>query len=143
MTRAATKSAKSAADTKQDTSEETVADSWSCNVAVVRGACSSDADVRVLGSGQVLAQLQVTTRTTDQALSVPVAVWSPAAWVEGLTAGDEVMVVGRVRRRFFRTATGTASRVELEADYVARASDRRQLAAARRRLDEALAVLGG
>jgi single-strand DNA-binding protein len=115
----------------------------SLNFAVVRGHCSSPASTRVLESGQALAQLQVTTRGSDHALSVPVAVWDPPRWVESLDTGDEVVVLGRVRRRFFRTSGGTASRVELEAEFVARARDRRRLAAARRRIEEALAPLDG
>jgi single-strand DNA-binding protein len=115
----------------------------SLNLAVVRGQCSSPAAVRVLESGQALAQLQVTTRAHDQALSVPIAVWDPPGWVEALDTGDEVVVLGRVRRRFFRTASGTASRVELEAELVARPRDRRRVAAARRRIEEALSPLDG
>jgi hypothetical protein len=111
----------------------------SVNVAVLRGVCSSPADVRVLPSEQVLAQLQVTTRVDGRARSVPVAVWDPPSWLEELDAGDEVVVVGAVHRRFFRAGSATASRVEIEADVVARASDRRRLPALRRRVSEALA----
>ena len=46
--------------------------------------------------------------------------WNPAGWVETLEPGDEIVVVGRVRRRFFRAGGATASRVELEADVDAR-----------------------
>lgn len=115
----------------------------SCNVAVLRGRCSRAADVKVLPSGQVLAELQVTTRATehDKAVSVPVAVLDPPAWVEALDTGDEVVVLGRVRRRFFRAGGATASRVEIEAQTVARARDGRRVAAVRRRLDDAVAAL--
>ena len=110
----------------------------SLNVAVLRGACSSPADVRVLPSEQVLAQLQVTTRVGGRAMSVPVAVLDPPAWVEALDTGDEVVVVGHVRRRFFRVAGTTASRVEIVAETVAPARDRRRLRTARRRIEELL-----
>jgi hypothetical protein len=110
----------------------------SLNVAVLRGACSSPADVRVLPSEQVLAQLQVTTRVGGRAMSVPVAVLDPPAWVEALDTGDEVVVVGHVRRRFFRVAGTTASRVEIVAEMVAPARDRRRLRTARRRIEELL-----
>ncbi len=110
----------------------------SCNVALVRGTCSSPADVRVLPSEQVLAQLQITTRVDGRALSVPVAVLDPPAWVEQLDAGDDVVVVGHVRRRFFRAGGVTASRVEIEADVVTRARDRRRRQAVRRRVDALL-----
>jgi hypothetical protein len=110
----------------------------SLNVAVLRGTCSSPADVRVLPSEQVLAQLQVTTRVDGRAMSVPVAVLEPPAWVEALDTGDEVVVVGHVRRRFFRVAGTTASRVEIVAETVAPARDRRRLRTARRRIEELL-----
>jgi single-strand DNA-binding protein len=118
----------------------------SVNLAVVRGQCSSPAEVRALASGQVLAQLQVTTRPASEgghATSVPVAVWDPPAWVEALGPGDEVVVVGRVRRRFFRAGGATASRVELEAQSIARARDRRRLGAVRKRLEAVLSDLEG
>ena len=58
-----------------------------------------------------------------------------------LDAGDEVVVVGRVRRRFFRAGGATASRVEVEAEVVARARDRRRVQAALRRATETFEVL--
>jgi single-strand DNA-binding protein len=111
------------------------------NLVVVRGTVSSPPDVRVLPSSAVLAQLQVSTRLANETLSLPVAVWSPAGWVESLEPGDDLVVVGRVRRRFFRAAGAAASRVEVEAELVARARDRRRVQAAVRRAEEALEVL--
>jgi single-strand DNA-binding protein len=113
------------------------------NVAIVRGTCSSPADVRTLPSGDVLAQLQVTTRGAGETASVPVAVLAPAGWVRELDTGDEVLVVGYVRRRFFRAGGATASRVEVQAELVARARDRRREASARRRIEEMLETMGG
>ena len=111
------------------------------NLAVVRGTVSSPPDVRVLPSDTVLAQLQLTTRLESETLSLPVAVWNPAQWVEALEPGAEVVVVGRVRRRFFKAAGAAASRVEVEADVVARAGDRRRVEAALRRASGALVAL--
>ena len=108
------------------------------NLAVLRGEVSSPPDVRTLPSDAVLVQLQVTTRLESETLSTPIAVWNPPGWVETLEPGTEIVVVGRVRRRFFRAAGATASRVELEADVVARASDRRRVRAAVRRVTAAL-----
>jgi single-strand DNA-binding protein len=110
---------------------------------VVRGTVSSAPEVRVLPSDTVLVQLQVTTRLVQETLSMPVSCWNPAAWVETLEPGEEIVVVGRVRRRFFRAGGATASRVELEAEVVARAGDRRRVAAAARRASTALALLDG
>jgi single-strand DNA-binding protein len=114
----------------------------SLNVAVIRGSCSSVPEVRELESGTTLAVLQVTARPEQgAAVSVPVVVWSPAAWVETLDVGDEVVVVGRVRRRFYRAGGGAASKVEVEADVLARAADRRRVATALRRAREAVEAL--
>ena len=115
----------------------------SINLAVVLGTCSSPADVRVLPSGQTLVQLQCTTTLDGKGVSVPVAVVDPPAWVEQLDAGAEILVVGSVRRRFFQAAGATASRVEIAAESVARASDRRRAATARRRIDARLLPLDG
>jgi single-strand DNA-binding protein len=111
------------------------------NLAVVRGEVSSPPDVRVLPSEAVLVQLQVTTRLESETLSTPIAVWNPAAWIEELEPGTEIVVIGRVRRRFFRAGGATASRVEVEADVVARATDRRRVRAAMRKVNAALEPL--
>lgn len=73
--------------------------------------------------------------------SVPVTVWDAPGWVETLDEGDEIVVVGRLRRRFFRRAGGIGSRVGVEADVIARAHDRRRLVAVQRRALAALESL--
>ena len=68
------------------------------------------------------------------ATSVPVAVWDPPAHVEDLEAGSDVVVLGRVVRRFFRTGAGApGSRVEVRAELVAPAGDKRKVTQALRR----------
>ena len=126
---------------KKQSAEEAVDVRDGVNLAVLRGTVSSPPDVRVLPSDTVLAQLQLTTRLQSETLSVPVSVWNPAQWVEALEPGAEIVVVGRVRRRFFKAAGAAASRVEVEADVVARAGDRRRVDAARRRAAEAVVSL--
>ena len=95
------------------------------NLAVLIGTLSSAPDRRELASGDVLVQLQVTTRTGAVTRSVPVAVVNPPAWVETLDSGAPLVVLGSAQRRFFRTATGTSSRTEIVAERVVRASDSR------------------
>jgi single-strand DNA-binding protein len=116
-------------------------DAESFNVAIIRGVCSSPPELRVLPSDQRLAQLQLTTRVDGRAMSVPVSVLDPPAWVEGLDAGDELVVLGAVRRRFFRAGGVTASRVEVEAEVVCRGRDRRRSRGLRRRVEEVLEAL--
>ncbi|MGH9048148.1 MAG: single-stranded DNA-binding protein [Acidimicrobiia bacterium] len=113
------------------------------NLSVLVGPCSTPPEIRELASGTRLAILAVRVPASgDRTTSVPVSVWGPPAWVETLAAGDEVVVVGRVRRRFFRVAAGgTGSRVEVESEAIARAADGRRRAALRRRAETTLSEL--
>jgi single-strand DNA-binding protein len=113
------------------------------NLVVVRGECSGPPELRELESGRRLAAISVRAPGPDgRSTSVPVTVWEPAAWVEELAEGADVIVVGAVRRRFFRTAAGgAAARVDVEAVFIGRAGQRRQLDAALRRTRETLDVL--
>jgi single-strand DNA-binding protein len=112
------------------------------NISVVCGPCSTAPDVRVLPSGTRVASFAVRTRLrADRSTSVPVTVWDPPAWLETLEAGDEVIVVGHLRRRFYQRAGGVGARVDLEAELVGRARDQRRLRAAVRRAHAALEPL--
>jgi single-stranded DNA-binding protein len=117
-------------------------DSPGVNLAVLCGPCSGPAEVRVLESGTRMATLAVrcpaASAADERATSVPVTVWDPPAWVETLDAGDLVVVVGRIRRRFYQRPGGLGSRVDVEAEMVGRARDRRRIEAALRKADEAL-----
>jgi single-strand DNA-binding protein len=114
----------------------------SVNIAIVRGVLSSAPECRTLPSGSELAQLQVTTRPDDgAAVSVPVTVADPPSWVSALEPGDEIVAVGAVRRRFFRAGGATASRVEIAAVKVARASDKRARARIQRAIRDGIDAL--
>ena len=61
----------------------------------------------------------LTVRDGDlPAETVPVVWHNPSTSAAKITEGDDVVVVGRVRRRFFRVAGSTASRTEVHADTV-------------------------
>ena len=106
------------------------------NVAILRGRLSSPPRTQQLASGDRLVSLDVTTRAeTGPADSVPVAWFTAPDPVPEWEAGQELVVVGRVRRRFFRTGGGTASRTEVVATAVLPATPR---AAAAKALDAAL-----
>jgi single-strand DNA-binding protein len=95
------------------------------NVVILRGTLSSDPSSRTLPSGDHLVTFEVTTRPPEgPADTVPVA-WpkAPAAAAK-IPAGTEVVVTGRVRRRFFRAGGVTASRTEVLADVVLRSSQK-------------------
>lgn len=106
------------------------------NVVVLHGHVSSEPRVRELPSGSTLVQLEVTTRTDEGADSVPVALFDRG--FDG-RAGDEVVVVGRVRRRFFRAGGVTQSRTEVVAAEVVPAGRRRSVRRVIRQVTELLA----
>lgn len=92
------------------------------NVVVVRGCLARPASERVLPSGDRLAVLDVTVPgvaqadgTTARAESVPAAWFGAPAWLLDLEAGAELVLVGRVRKRFFQSG-GLQSRTEVVVD---------------------------
>lgn len=88
------------------------------NIVLLRGRISSSPVERELVSGSRLLSLEVTTRAEGEAaLSAPVSWFDPPA-TAAFAEGDEVLVVGEVKRRFFRTAAGTQSRTEVVASEV-------------------------
>lgn len=110
------------------------------NVVILRGTLSRPPSTRPLPSGDQLVTLEVTTRPPEgRAESVPV-IWpgGPERLLR-LEAGAEVVVTGRVRRRFFRAGGATASRTEVLADAVWPAHHAARVA---RVLDQAVAQVG-
>jgi len=97
------------------------------NLAVLRGTVTSDPRVRDLPSGSVVVNLEVTTRGDAVTASVPVVVHDRPVDV---AAGDEVVVVGHVQRRFFRAGGVTQSRTEVVATHVVPARRTRTVARA-------------
>lgn len=110
------------------------------NIVALRGRLSRPAEERILGSGTRLVAYEVTVpdRNGGRAETVPV-VWFDAP-TGGLIDGDtEVVVVGRVRRRFFRAGGATGSRTEVVADTVIPASRAKRVATALERAQRRLA----
>jgi single-strand DNA-binding protein len=89
------------------------------NVVLLQGRVSSEPRPRELPSGSTIVNLEVTTQVGESSVSVPVVLERPS--VE-CVAGDDVVVVGHVRRRFFRAGGSTQSRTEVLAHKVVRAS---------------------
>jgi single-stranded DNA-binding protein len=117
--------------------------STALNLSVVCGPCSGAPEIRVLESGTRLATLSIRCPTSgDKATSVPVTVWEPPAWLDTLEPGEVLVVVGRLRRRFYQRPGGVGSRVDVEAETIGRARDRRRIDAALRRALTALEALG-
>jgi hypothetical protein len=110
------------------------------NLVIVRGRLSSPPRSTELASGDVLVRFEVTVARDDgPADSVPVCWLGPrrGAPSPSLDTGDEVVAVGRVRRRWYRPPGGPSrSATEMVADVVLRATDRRR---ARLAVERALA----
>jgi len=89
------------------------------NVVILRGRLSRPAELRVLPSGDRLVALELSiTGVGARTESVPV-VWHDApAVAEALDVDQAVVVLGRVRRRFFRAGGATQSRTEVVAETV-------------------------
>lgn len=89
------------------------------NVVVLRGRLSRPPEHRDLPSGDSLVAYEVTVeRTGERAESVPVVCFGAGAAARDLEPDTEVVVVGRVRRRFYRAGGSTQSRTEVVADGV-------------------------
>lgn len=106
------------------------------NVVLVQGTLARAPEEWVVGgSDRILGFDLVVRREDESADTVPIRWEAPPAWASGLAVGDEVLVTGRVRRRFFRAGGGTQSRTEVVVDAVVRVRSGRR---ARRAVDDAV-----
>jgi single-stranded DNA-binding protein len=111
------------------------------NVVTLQGRLARPAAERVLPSGDRLVGFEVTMEGPQGKAETVSVVWFDApASAATMDADQQVVVVGRVRRRFFQAGTATQSRTEVVADVVLPASQTRRvrtaLAAAAARMEE-------
>jgi single-strand DNA-binding protein len=89
------------------------------NMAVVIGSLTKPVDVRSLPSGDSVASFDLQVLRTDQsAETVPVTLSETPELVADWAVGEQLLVIGRVRRRFFRAGGSTQSRTEVVAEKV-------------------------
>ena len=105
------------------------------NLVILRGALARPPEVRDLRSGEVVVEYDVVVPASDgvAAEHVPVVWFAPPTGAVDLEPDTTVVVVGRVRQRFFRAGGSTQSRTEVVAEKVIPA--RRAKAAERAVLD--------
>lgn len=110
------------------------------NVVVLIGRVARLPEIHELPSGQHMVAYEVTIdRPGERAETVPV-VWPDApAGAVCHQVDTLLLVVGRVRRRFFRAGGGTQSRTEVVADAVVNVRHPKQAAAALQRAAAAVA----
>ncbi len=102
------------------------------NVVVLRGRLARPAEERVLPSGDRLVGFEVTVDGPGRAETVPVVWFGAPPSAAGYDVDAQVVVVGRVRRRFFRAGGATASRTEVVAEVVLPAGHAKRVTAALR-----------
>jgi len=111
------------------------------NLAVLQGALSKTPEPRLLADGRTIWELDISVRPANgPATTVPVS-WAgppdglePSRWA----SGEELVIVGSVRRRFYRAGGATVSRTDVLADRVVPARQRKRAAAL---VADALSVL--
>lgn len=108
------------------------------NLATALGTIVGDIDNRTLPSGSDVLSFSIRIASaTLRTATVPVAWHDPPARAS-LVPGDEVLAVGRVVRRFFRSGGATQSRTELVASRV---EPTRRKATCRRMVEEVVGHL--
>lgn len=106
MTRTATRIARGASSTR----------TGSTNVVLVRGRLVSSPTMRTIGRQQRVASFDLASVVQGRRSVVPVT--TSASNVPAMTTGDEVTVLGYVRRRFFRAGSRTQSITEIFGEQV-------------------------
>jgi single-strand DNA-binding protein len=89
------------------------------NITVLRGKLLADPHVTELAGGSVVHNFELATTVADDRHVVPIA-WHDPPRRPHLHRDDEAVVVGVVRRRWFRAGGGSQSRTEVLASVVAR-----------------------
>lgn len=115
------------------------------NLAVLRGCVRGEPVIRTLPSQSTVLQFDLTTTIAGDdrtsTISVPVSWTDPSTAATALvTDGVELVVIGSVRRRFFRVGGVTQSRTEVVADSAIPTRRRKQVAAALDRVVDRLAI---
>jgi single-strand DNA-binding protein len=103
----------------------------SVNLAVLAGSLLKQAEARLLPDGSTVWELDLAVQPTGRATAAVPVSWvapatgaDPAAW----TPGEELLVVGAVRRRFYRSGGATVSRTDVLAQAVVTARQRTRVA---------------
>jgi len=112
------------------------------NVVLLRGRLSREPAARTLPSGDPLTVLELTVPAgagAGRAESVGLSWFDAPDWVTRLAGGAELVVLGRIRRRFFQTPAGLQSRTEVVVEHGAPAGHAARAAAVHKR---AVALVG-
>lgn len=112
-------------------------ESTGLNHVVLVGEVTSELVTRELADESTVSTFDVVTSTPQGRLSVPVSIEGVPSVVE---VGTQVCVIGRVRRRFFRSGSSVASRTEVVAHVICPTRRRAQV---RKAIDAVIEDLSG
>lgn len=94
------------------------------NVVVIAGTVAADPITRAMPSGDLVTEIRVAVPDRPRStLPLPVAAWHGTVdddVVLAIVRGDEVLVHGRLVRRFYRSGTGARSLTEIVASGIRR-----------------------
>ena len=90
------------------------------NIVLLHGVLAREPELRELPSGDHVASFDLTVRDDGHDTDVVPISWhgAPVTVLDKLEPGGELIVTGRVRRRFFRAGGATQSRTEVVATAV-------------------------
>lgn len=90
------------------------------NIVLLHGVLTREPEVRTLPSGDEVTSFDLAVRDDGYETEVVPISWHAAShsMIDKLEPGSEVVVTGRVRRRFFRVGGATQSRTEVLAAAV-------------------------
>jgi len=96
----------------------------SVNVVVLAGVIAADPVERRMPSGEECTEIRLSVPEPERRLlPLPVAAWHAEVGrkqLNGLRKGDEVLVYGRLVRRFYRSGAGARSLTEVVASGIKR-----------------------
>lgn len=115
-------------DATADDTPHRTAPTSDLNVAVLRGRIAAMPQWFDTRDASPVASFDLVTVGDGGRETTPVSWFDPPAWVDELDAGDEVVVVGRVRKRFVRASATSRPFTDVVAHQAARTSRRKQVA---------------
>lgn len=94
-----------------------------CNIVVLAGRLAAEPEIRTFAGGTSLIRYLLTVRSTEPRRRVdvlPVTLWDPPRELleRPFTPGTDLWAAGSAQRRFWASATGRVSAIELVAHHV-------------------------
>lgn len=83
------------------------------NISLVVGTVNRMPETRTTPNGSIWTCNLTVTRPDERSEIVPVIWFDGPGWLGNINEGDELAVVGRIRKRFYQSSHGLQTRTEL------------------------------